>query len=340
MRAFASSSGVILPRAQPVEHAEQLAHERGDLRVRGLAGDLEQRGVGERLDRGVDRVRETFLIGERIVQARRHAVVEHAQQRDQRDIRGIELGHRAKQDRERRLRAGVRHVLELRAGVTRRRRRHDRARRRRASRRAPCAARVDDGGVLDRPGDAQVRVPRAVERMRSGGGRRASPNRSTLLRGPMMRWPSGCVAEHQPARDVVGVDLDAGLVVVLVDLLEDQRALELDVVEARPREQFAEQRDGVADQLGLECELEQAVVAAGLGMERRAELLDGGVERERRRIALGTPKQHVLGEVRQPVVLGGLEPRADLDEHPAHRGVEVGQGDRGDRRGRCRGSSS
>jgi hypothetical protein len=57
----------------------------------------------------------------------------------------------------------------------------------------------------------------------------------------------------------------------------------------------------------LEGKLEQAVIAAGLGMQRRAEPLDCGVERERGRIALGASKQHVLDEMREPIVLGSFE---------------------------------
>ena len=57
----------------------------------------------------------------------------------------------------------------------------------------------------------------------------------------MMRWPSGWSSNIEAARDVVGVDLGVVLVVVLVDLLEDERALELDIAEPRAAEQLAEQ---------------------------------------------------------------------------------------------------
>ena len=115
------------------------------------------------------------------------------------------------------------------------------------------------------------------------------------------------VVEDEAARDVVRVDLDAVLVVVLVDLLEDQRALELDLGESRAGQELAEQVDRGGYVRGLQRELEQRVIAAGLGVERGAEPLDRRVERERGRIALGPPKQHVLDEVRQAVVLGSLE---------------------------------
>ena len=64
----------------------------------------------------------------------------------------------------------------------------------------------------------------------------------------------------------------------------------------------------------LEGELEQAVIPAGLGVQRGAQALDRGVERERRGVALGAPEQHVLDEVGQPVVLAGLESGPHLDE--------------------------
>ena len=137
--------------------------------------------------------------------------------------------------------------------------------------------------------------------------------------------------ERQTAGDVVGVDLDALLVVVLVELLEDELALELDVGETRTRQKLTEHVDRRVDQLGLEGELEQRVIAAGLGVQGRAQPLDGGVERERGRIALGAAEQHVLGEVREPVVVGDLEPRADLDEQRTHGRVQVGQRDGGHR---------
>ena len=108
-------------------------------------------------------------------------------------------------------------------------------------------------------------------------------------------------------------------------------ALELDVGEPGLAEQLAEQRDRRRDVIGLEGHLEQRVVAAGLGVEGRPEPLDGGVEGQRGRVALGAPEQHVLDEVGQPVVLGRLEPRADLDEQGADGRVEVGQRDGGHR---------
>src|SRR5205823_5787453 len=106
------------------------------------------------------------------------------------------------------------------------------------------------------------------------------------------------VVEHEAARDVVRVDLDAVLVIVLVDLLEDELALELDIGESRTAEELPEQLDRRRHMDRLERELEQRIVAAGLGVQRRAEALDGSIQGERGRIALGAAKQHVLDEMR------------------------------------------
>jgi hypothetical protein len=182
--------------------------------------------------------------------------------------------------------------------------------------------------MLDRSGDAQLRVARAVERGEVAADVGVGEPRDVRAR-PDDPLTEGMPAEHQPAGDVVGVDLDVVLVVVLVDLLEDQGALELDIGESGPAHQLAEEPHRGGDVLHLEAELEQRVVAAGLGVELGAELLHGGVERERRGVLLGAPEQHVLDEVGQAVVGGRLEPRADLDEQGHDGRVEVGQGDCG-----------
>ena len=111
--------------------------------------------------------------------------------------------------------------------------------------------------MLDRPGDAQVRVARAVEAREVAAhvGEREPLDVAARADDALAER---VVLEDEAARDVVGVDLDAFLVVVLVDLLEDQGALELDVVEPRAAEQLAEELDRGGDVVGLEGELEQA----------------------------------------------------------------------------------
>ena len=88
----------------------------------------------------------------------------------------------------------------------------------------------------------------------------------------------GVLVEDQAARDIVGVDLDAFLVVVLVDLLEDERPLELDVGEPRAAEQLAEQVDARRHHEPVVGELCAAAERDGvrLRIDRR-----GGLERER-----------------------------------------------------------
>lgn len=187
---------------------------------------------------------------------------------------------------------------------------------------------IDHTLVLDRTRDAKVGVAGTIERREVAAHilRREPRDVGTRSDDSLAQR---VVTEHQAAGDVVRVDLDAVLGVVLVDLLEDQGPLELDVGEPRAPDQLPEEADRRRDMLGLEGELEQGVVAAGLGVQGRAELLDGRVEGERGQVLLGPPEQHVLDEVGQAVVHGGLEPRPDLDEQRHHGGVEVGQGDRG-----------
>ena len=263
------------------------------------------------------------------MQPGRHPIVEHAQQGDQRDVGRIELGDGAEQYRERGLRAGVGDVAQPRAGGRGRGGRDLGARPG-----GQVSERAGGGGdhraVLDRPGDAQVGVARAIERAEVAA---HVVDREPLDVGARAddALAQRVVLEQQAARDVIGIDLDALLVVVFVDLLEHQLALELDVGEPRAGQQLAEHVERRRGQRGVERELEQRVVAAGLGVQRRAQLLDRGVERERGRVALGAAEQHVLGEVRQPVVVGLLEPCADLDEQGTHGGVQVRERDGGDR---------
>jgi hypothetical protein len=196
----------------------------------------------------------------------------------------------------------------------------------RRNRRERLLRRVDDAPVLDGPRHAQAAVLRTVE-LREVAAHVGGGEALDVLSRSDDALSERVILEREAARDVVRVDLDAILVVVLVDLLEDQGALELDLREPRARQQLAEEHDAGRDVRRLECELEQRVVAAGLGLQRRAEVLDRGVEGERCRVLLGPAKQHVLDEVGQPVVLGGLEPGPHLHEHRAHRRVEVGQCD-------------
>src|SRR5205085_2373701 len=113
----------------------------------------------------------------------------------------------------------------------------------------------DDLRMVDGAGDAEVGVRGAVVRV--------EVTADVLDREALDVRPRAddalaerVVLEGEAARDVVRVDLVALLVVVLVDLLEDERALELDVGEPRLAEQLAEQVDALLDVLGLEGELE------------------------------------------------------------------------------------
>ena len=117
---------------------------------------------------------------------------------------------------------------------------------------------------------------------------------------------------------------------VLVHLLEDDAALDVDVGEATAAEDLAEQLEPAEQRLGVQRDLVERVVAAGLGVERAAERLDGVVERVGVGQPLGAAKQHVLEEVRQPVVRRRFVARADPRVHDDRDRVQVRQLDRDD----------
>ena len=91
------------------------------------------------------------------------------------------------------------------------------------------------------------------------------------------------VAPRQPARLVVDVDVAPAIVEVLEDLLDDDLALEIDVAKRGRREQVAQDVEAARHLLRVQRDLVERVVAAGLGVQRAAQLLDRQVERERAR---------------------------------------------------------
>ena len=68
--------------------------------------------------------------------------------------------------------------------------------------------------------------------------------------------------------------LRPAIVEVLEDLLEDDLAFELDVAERGRREQIAEDLQAARHLPRVQRDLVERVVAAGLGVQRPAELLD------------------------------------------------------------------
>jgi hypothetical protein len=86
--------------------------------------------------------------------------------------------------------------------------------------------------VLDGTCDAQVRVVRAVvlDEVALDVGEREPLDVAARTDDPLAER---VLREHEATRDVVGVDLYAFLVVVLVDLLEDELAFELDIRKPR-----------------------------------------------------------------------------------------------------------
>jgi hypothetical protein len=257
------------------------------------------------------------------VQAGGHAVVERAHQGDRRHVIVVQLRHAAPQDLDRRLRAAVRHVQEAGDLLVRAGRLGQRGLAGRQRGEVPLGGRRHRR-MVDRAGGDQDRVGRAVV-AREVAAHVVVGEATHVVGRPDDALGQRVILEQEAARDVGAVDLGAALVVVLGQLLEDELALQLEVGEQRPREQLAEELDAALQRAGHQRDLEQRVVAAGLGVERAAQRLEGEVDVVRRRVALGAAEQHVLHEVAEPVVLRALEPRAYLHVQDQTCGVEVRQ---------------
>ncbi|MFN8091749.1 MAG: hypothetical protein U0599_05900 [Vicinamibacteria bacterium] len=139
--------------------------------------------------------------------------------------------------------------------------------------------------------------------------------------------PERVARELRAAREVPGVRLPSVLVVVLAHLLEHERALRLDVGEARPQDDVAEELEGVGQPLGRQAHVKDAQVAVGGAVERRAEGLDRLAHRARGPVARGAAEEHVLGHVRQAVLLRRLVARPGVEVQREGDGVQVRQRD-------------
>ncbi len=274
----------------------------GQLGVRAGGVDLQERGVVVRVQRPGDRIGQPLLIADLIVEPRRHPVVEHAHQRPHRQVVGIGLRERVKQDVHLRLRRLVVHGVEAGPHPGRTRRpRHPPLAARHAREGDPTLAL--DGAQLDRAGDGEHHVRGAVEaaEVRAHVARREATH---VLERPGDRKPERVLAPDLLARLVVDVHVAPAVVEVFENLLDDDLALEIDVLELRRAEQIAEDLHPALKLPRVQRDLIERVVAPGLGVEGAAQLLDRQVQRERRRVARRPPEQHVLQKVRDPVRLG------------------------------------
>ena len=127
-------------------------------------------------------------------------------------------------------------------------------------------------------------------------------------------------------RQVVGVDHPSLVVEVLEDLLADDLLLDLDVRERRIDHDLGEEAGRVRERLAGERHREDAEVHLRRRVEVAAEALEREVHVVRVGEARSPPIEHVLEEVREAVLCGRLEARADAHVEGHVRLMELGLG--------------
>ena len=130
-------------------------------------------------------------------------------------------------------------------------------------------------------------------------GARKTPD---VLLGPGDREAQRMPRPESLARQIVGVDATTSFIEIVEDFLEHDGSFEIEVRESGRQEEVAQNAEGVPEIARVQRDLIEGVVASRLANEHSATLLDGAVERERVGVARAPAKQHVLHEVRQPVV--------------------------------------
>jgi hypothetical protein len=124
-------------------------------------------------------------------------------------------------------------------------------------------------------------------------------------------------------RDVAlrGVEVD-------VHLLEDHALLLLDLllVEARVQEHVREYVERDVARLGAAADVVPRQLLAGEGVELAADRVDLRRDGARRRAPLRALEEHVLGEVRDPLLVGGFVARAGGEHHEARHGPDLREG--------------
>ena len=134
-----------------------------------------------------------------------------------------------------------------------------------------------------------------------------------MLLGAEDRAAEWMVAEHR------AVDEDVrqvrGLVVGAGDLLNHDAALLLQLVglEARPADEVGQEVDRLDDPVGPDDDEEGDDVVAREGVHPRTQDLGGGVDVAVGRMVLPALEDHVLEEMRDPVFLRALDPRAGVE---------------------------
>ena len=138
-------------------------------------------------------------------------------------------------------------------------------------------------------------------------------------------------ADDVPAERLVAVqervvhpaDVVARRVEVHVHLLDDHALLAVDLLrlELGVAEHVDEHVEREPPVLGRAAHVVPRVLLAGERVELAADAVDLAADVTRGRAPLGALEEHVLGEVRDPVRLGCLEPGAGREHHEARHGL-------------------
>src|SRR5215218_9033377 len=316
-------------RALAAQLVDDLAHPR--VRLDALAGlepgrQLKDRDVGERVVDRVDRVRQAALLADLVEQARAHRA---AQQRPVDGQRGAvalvaRVDRRAVGDAQVRL-VGVA-LLDQRL-------------RRESRRRLVAAVGLDRGEAPERLDQLLVLgyVLEIADQERAAA--RAGPlapaeredglaaERAQVLLGAQHRASQRVVAERGAVDEVLGHH--RRLVVGARDLLDHDAALpvELFLVDLGPADEVGEEVDRLADHLRARRDVERDEVVRRVRVQDAAHPLGGLVDLAVVGVLLAALEHEVLEEVRHPVLLLALGPRAGLEGHENGHRAGAGQVD-------------
>ena len=156
---------------------------------------------------------------------------------------------------------------------------------------------------------------------------RLAAERAQVLLRPQHGAPERVVAERRAIDQVLRDDV--GLVVRARDLLDHDAALavELLLVDLRAADEVRQQVDRLAHDLRAARDVEGDEVVRRVGVEHRAHPLGRLVDPAVVAVLLAALEHEVLEEVRHPVLLRPLGPRAGLEGHEHGHRARAGQVD-------------
>ena len=138
---------------------------------------------------------------------------------------------------------------------------------------------------------------------------------------PMIARPSGWSRKDRVAEHVE--DLLLGIVLVHRDLLEDHRALGVDLLERRPEDHVGDHVERLRQVLVDHPRVDRGGLLAGAGVQLGAHPVEDLVDLERR-VLRAALEQQVLEQVREPGLGLGLAARARADPEPERHGSDGG----------------